>query len=100
MTSSFYAKSFLSSGIVYSRLTEGVFLIFLALYPNLRVLNVSASLYGCGEHVTIKQVLELPPNDSVSILVSLLSLYGICVAFLSVSATITLPRVVRDKLMF
>jgi len=51
--------------------------MFLALYPNLSVLKVSASLNGCGEQVTIKHVFELPPNDSVNILVSLDSLYGI-----------------------
>jgi len=48
--------------------------MFLALAPNLRVDRVSASLYGCGEQVIIKQVLELPPKDSDKILVSLDSL--------------------------
>ena len=70
--------------------------MFLALYPNLKVERVSASLKRDGEQVTIRQVLELPPSDSDKILVSLDSLYGICDFFLSVKAVITFPRVVRD----
>ena len=81
-----------------SRLILGLFLMFLALDPNLNVLKDSRSLNGCGEHVTIKHVFEFPPRDSERILVNLDSLYGICVAFLSVKATITLPKVV--KLLF
>jgi hypothetical protein len=42
----------------------------------------------------------LPPNDSDKILVSFDSLYGTCVAFLSVKATITFPRVVRLLFIF
>lgn len=53
-----------NSGTVYSLLTFGLFLIFLALTPNLRVESVSTSLYGEGEHVIINVVRELPPRDS------------------------------------
>ena len=93
--SSDFSKSLFNSATVYSLLTLGAFLIFLALAPNLRVLNVSASLNGCGEHVIISNVFELPPSDSDNILVSFDSLYGICCALLSVRATITFPRVER-----
>jgi hypothetical protein len=48
----------------------------------------------------MRQVLELPPRDSERILVSFDSLYGTWLAFLSVKATITFPRVVRDLLIF
>jgi len=41
-----------------------VFLIFFARAPNQRVEIVSSSLKLEGEHVMIKQVLELPPSDS------------------------------------
>ena len=85
---------------MYSLLTLGAFLIFLALAPNRRVLKVSASLKGWGDAVIIKQVFEFPPNDSDNILVSFDSLYGTWVAFLSVKATITFPRVVRLLLIF
>ena len=74
--------------------------MFLARAPNLSVLSVSASLNGWGEQVMIRSVFELPPSDSESILVSFDSLYGICYTFLSVRATITLPRVVKLLLMF
>ena len=98
--SSDFSKSLFNSATVYSLLTLGAFLIFLALAPNLKVLNVSASLNGCGEHVIISNVFELPPSDSDKILVSFDSLYGICDTFLSVRATITLPSVVKLLLMF
>lgn len=52
----------------------GLFLIYLARLPNLRVEMVSASLYIDGLHVIIKHVLELPPKDSYRTLVSLESL--------------------------
>lgn len=54
----------LSSGIVYSLFIFGLFLIALALIPNLNVLIVSYSLYGDGEHVTINVVLLFPPKES------------------------------------
>ena len=56
---------------MYSLLTLGAFLIFLALDPNLRVLRVSASLNGWGDAVMIRHVFEFQPNDSDKILVSL-----------------------------
>jgi len=62
--------------------------------------TVSASLYEQGDAVTIKAVLEFPPRDSVRILVSFESLYGICFAFLEVSALITLARAERLPLIF
>jgi len=46
-------------------------LIFLAAVPNLRVVIVSASLYGEGEQVIISAVFEFPPRDSDKSLVSL-----------------------------
>lgn len=53
-----------SSATVISLLIFGVFLIFLAEIPKRKVEMVSARLLGCGEHVTISVVLELPPSDS------------------------------------
>jgi hypothetical protein len=41
-----------------------LFLIYLALYPNLSVDIVSFSLKILGEHVIINDVLEFPPSDS------------------------------------
>ena len=98
--SSDFSKSLFNSGTVYSLLTLGAFLMFLARAPNLSVLSVSASLNGWGEQVMIRSVFELPPSDSDSILVSFDSLYGICYTFLSVRATMTLPSVVKLLLIF
>ena len=53
----------------------------LALEANLRDDMVSSRFEECGEHVTIKEVLKLPPTDSCRILVNLESLYGICSQF-------------------
>mmetsp|Transcript_301 Transcript_301/g.307 ORF Transcript_301/g.307 Transcript_301/m.307 type:complete len:279 (+) Transcript_301:796-1632(+) len=89
-----------SSATVYSLLIFGLFLIDFALIPNLSVLMVSASLYGEGEQVTISAVLEFPPKESCNTLVSLESLYGICVDFPSVSDVMTNPSIVRDLLIF
>jgi hypothetical protein len=61
---------------------------------------VYAMLLGCGEHVTIKVVLEFPPKDSWRTLVSLLSRYGTWVDFPSVKAFITLPRAVKLTFIF
>ena len=61
--------------------------------------RVSWSLKGWGEHVMMRQVFEFPPSDSDSIRVNFDSRYGMCEAFLSVSALITLPSVVKDWLM-
>ena len=74
--SSEISSNLFNSGTVYSLLTFGAFLIFRALAPNLNVLKVSQSLNGWGEAVIIKQVFELPPKDSESILVSFDSRYG------------------------
>ena len=60
----------------YSLLTLALFFMLLALVPNLSVLKVSWSLKECGEHVTIRHVLELPPRDSDKILVNFDSRYG------------------------
>jgi len=57
-------------------------------------------LNGLGDAVTINVVLLLPPNDSYNTLVSLLFLYGTKPPLPSVSALITLPKVVNDKLIF
>lgn len=95
ISDSAFSKSFFNSGIVYSLFTFALFFIERARWPKRNVLSVSWSLYGCGEHVIIKQVLELPPSDSERILVNFDSLYGIWVAFLSVNAVITFPSVVK-----
>jgi len=58
------ASFYINSSIVLSLLIFGVFLIFFARAPNQRVEIVSSSLKLEGEHVMIKQVLELPPSDS------------------------------------
>jgi len=52
-----------NSATVISLFILGEFLIFFAEIPNLNVEIVSAKLFGWGEQVTIKQVLELPPKD-------------------------------------
>lgn len=69
----FYSKFWSSATVIYL-LILGLFFIFFAEIPNLNVDIVSAMLLGCGEHVTIKVVLELPPSDYCKTLVSLLSL--------------------------
>jgi tellurite resistance protein TehA-like permease len=77
-----------------------LFLIFLALFPNLSVDRVSLSLYALREHVITRHVWEFPPKDSYNILVSFESLYGMCPPALpSVSALITLPKADRDLLI-
>jgi hypothetical protein len=50
-----------------SLLTLALFLICLALIPNLRVEIVSFLLNILGLHVITKAVLELPPSDSYKI---------------------------------
>lgn len=60
-----------------SLLTFGLFFMFLARYPNLKVLKVSASFNILGERLMIRLVLAFPPKDSWRILVSLESRYGI-----------------------
>ena len=73
---SFYAfyNKFCNSATVIYLLIFGLFFIFLADIPNLKEEIVYAILLGCGEHVTISVVFELPPNDYCKTLVSLLSL--------------------------
>ena len=95
MSFSAFSSNFFNSGIVYSLLTFALFLILRARYPNLSVLNVSCSLKGCGEHVMTRHVFEFPPRDSDKILVNFDSRYGIWWTFLSVSALMTLPSVVK-----
>lgn len=51
-----------------------LFLIFLALTPNLRVEVVSSILSAAGEQLIISAVFEFPPSDSYKTLVSLESL--------------------------
>ena len=98
----------------------------LALLANLRVEIVSSMASNAGEIMAIIVVLQFPPNESCfeiwehqwwvnnwfsistpnppcrtsSILVSLLSLYGICCLFLaSVRADMTLPSAESDRLI-
>jgi len=69
--------NFSSSPTVHSLLILALFLIYLALLPNLRVEIVSSLFIILGEHVIINVVLEFPPSDSESILVNFESRYGI-----------------------
>lgn len=94
-----FANNSFNSPTVYSLFTFGLFLIDFALNPNLSVDSVSEELKLLGEQVIIKQVLALPPSDSWSTLVSLLSLYGTYLLTPSVSLLITMPRVVKDLLI-
>ena len=48
----------------------------------------------------IREVMELPPNDSYSNRVNFESLYGTCVDLPSVSALMTWPSAVKLLLMF
>jgi len=74
--------------------------MFLAAVPNQSVVIVSGSLYGEGEHVIIRAVFELPPSDSERSLVSFDSQYGMKLfSFPSVSALITFPSVVNERLI-
>ena len=77
------------------------FLILFALLPNLKVDNVSLSLYWDIEHVITRHVYEFPPRDSCKILVNFESLYGINEPFdlLSVRAFITFPKADNDLLI-
>jgi len=95
-----FSSNRFNSGIVISLLTTGLFCITFALYPNLRVLKDSSWFEIEGEHVIMSIVLLFPPKESLRILVSLLSLYGIWVLVPSVSCLITCPRTVNDLLIF
>ena len=94
------SSSSFNSATVYSLLILGRFLMAFALTPNLSVLIDSDSLKIEGEQVMISVVLELPPNESYKILVSLESLYGTCVLFPSVSELMTFPSTESDVLIF
>jgi len=83
-----------------SSLMIGFVFMDFALSAYLRVDSVSSKLSRDGERAAIITVFVLPPSESYSNLVSLLSLNGICLEFPTTKALITLPRAVRDKLIF
>ena len=85
-----------SSSTVYYLFILGEFLTALALWPNLKDVTVSASLYKDGDILTIRLVKEFPPKLSWSNRVNFESLYGIWF-FPSLRAWITLPK--ADKLV-
>lgn len=58
----FYRRLCNSATVIYL-LILGLFLIFLAEIPKRSDEIVYAMLLGWGEHVTMRVVLELPPND-------------------------------------
>ena len=76
-------------------------LIFLALFAYFNEFIVSSYWEAAGDMVVIITVLQLPPRESLSILVSLLSLYGTKkpFLFLSPSALIQLARASNDVLI-
>ena len=67
--------------------------------PNLKEHSVSLELSRVGEQHTISIVLELPPIESCRTLVSLLSLYGMCLALSSDNAAITFAKALNDLLI-
>jgi hypothetical protein len=77
-------------------------LIFLALFAYFRVLIVSSLDLLAGLIVAIIIVLQLPPKESLSILVSLLSLKGTKKPFLVLSpnALIQLAKANNDVFIF
>ena len=84
-----------------SSLILASFLIRFALIPNLRVEAVSENASGAGDTIISIVVLQLPPSESLSSLVSFESLYGMCDRGLtSVSAAMTLPSQDSDWLIF
>ena len=91
---------YFNSEIENSLLTFALFLIYLALQPNLKVDTVSDSLNILGLQVIIRDVFELPPKDSYNILVNFESRYGTCYDLPSVKALITQPKAVKDLLIF
>mmetsp|Transcript_15819 Transcript_15819/g.28961 ORF Transcript_15819/g.28961 Transcript_15819/m.28961 type:complete len:237 (-) Transcript_15819:646-1356(-) len=95
---SYFLMRVLSSS---SSLIVGAFLICLALFANFKVLKVSDIESEAGEIIAIIVVLQFPPRESSSNLVSLESRYGMCVLGLeSVKATMTFPRADKDWLIF
>jgi hypothetical protein len=85
-----------------SSFTIALFLIYFALLANSSVESVSLIFIYEGEIFAIITVLLFPPNESLKMNVSLLSLYGTCL-FLpsdkSTSELITFPRAERDLLI-
>ena len=75
--------------------------MFLALFAYFNVLMVSSFWLLAGEIVAIITVLQLPPSESLSILVSLLSLNGTKnpFLFLSPSALMQLARASKEVLI-
>ena len=99
MVASSFSIIFCSSSTVSSRFILGLFLIFCAFYPNLKVEIVYEIWISWGEQVTIKVVLEFPPKESFIILVNFDYLYGTWV-ILYERLLITLPKLVKDRLIF
>lgn len=103
-----YCFSFLISSLYCSRFVDSDYsliraftLTILALFAKLRVESDYWKHKIEGETVAIMKVLELPPRLSFKRQVNFESLYGICVLFFSVArALITIPKVVKDLLMF
>jgi len=82
-------------------LTRALTLTILALFAKLRVESVSWKHKIEVEIVATIKVFEFPPKLSLSKQVNLESLYGIWTLGLSLAnALITIPRVVKDLLMF
>ncbi|BAS96042.1 Os06g0137166 [Oryza sativa Japonica Group] len=76
-----------------------MFSTFIALCPNIIVLVVSPRCLGDGPIVTTNDVsMYLPPNESLSNLVSFESRTGTCGLF-SASALMHFPSALRDKLI-
>ena len=75
--------------------------MFFARFANLRVWCDSLKESDEGEIIAIMVVLQFPPSESSSSLVSFESRKGMCVrGLLSVRAEITFPRAERDWLIF
>lgn len=84
----------------YSLMWALTFTIF-ARFAKFRVESVSWKQRTEQDIVAIMDVLEFPPNESRSKFVNFESLYGIWfLGFSDVNALITIPRVVKDLLMF
>ena len=79
----------------------GAFSTFIALYANYRDITDSSTLSFEGPMVTTSAVLELPPSESLRILVSLESLKGTWLFYLgSVNACMQLPSAASEKFIF
>eukprot|EP01033_Poteriospumella_lacustris_P001595 gene1594-gene1749 len=83
-----------------SSLTRASLRMFLARLANFKVEIVSIIASNAGEIIAIMVVLQLPPNESSNIRVSLLLRYGICARspFL-VKAEMTKPNIDNDLLI-